>query len=402
MRARLHQLIVPGLGVLGLCAAVAGPCAAQDQPTEFPTWRVPGWSFTPGVSIGILRDSNVAIASPDVNQATASDTLFQMEPSGQLEFFSARTSFSSGYRGALRRYFELDNLNSVDHRAFLSLRHRATRRVTVFADEDFTQVPTTDLLELNGVPFQRTGSRLNALGGGVDARLTKSLDLTTRYEMTWVDFLAKDTPLTGAVVHGVHTALTHRLGARVSAGGEYGIRKANLNDGSKQFLFQDVGGVVQYRLGEHTLFDASGGLTHLVDHAREVTRTGPYAKVGITHHAERATFGGEYHRSYAPSFVFGGSNRSQEARGFIDMPFNRNRLYVQESASWRRTEPFVEIEPALDSIWLRSTLGYALHRWLRVEGYHTLTSQDNRLAGGRITRHIVGAQLVVSEPMRIR
>ena len=104
----------------------------------------------------------------------------------------------------------------------------------------------------------------------------------------------------------------------------------------------------------------------------------------------------------APSFFLGGSHLSDEARAYVDMPFSRNRFYVQESAAWRRTHPVVDLDPALDSIWVHSTLGYAIQRWLRVEGYHAYTAQDNRLAGGRITRHVAGVQMVVSEPMRIR
>ena len=44
------------------------PAAAQEQSTEFPSWRVPGWSFTPGIVFGALYDTNVAIASPDVER----------------------------------------------------------------------------------------------------------------------------------------------------------------------------------------------------------------------------------------------------------------------------------------------------------------------------------------------
>jgi hypothetical protein len=397
------RLIAIHAAVLALCAGAPASVLAQQAETELQSWRIPGWSFTPGVSIGAVFDSNVAIAGPDVSGSTKSDTLLQVDPFGQLEFFSARTSFSSGYRGAVRRYFELRDLDSVDHRGYATLRHRITRRVSLFLDESFQQSPTTDALELNGLPFQRLGSRYNLLMGGVDARLTKSLDLNSRYEMTYVDFLGDGTaPLNGGRVHGVHTALTHRFGERLSAGGEYGVRTADLNNGASQYMFHNAGGVLQYRTGERTTLDLSGGLTYLIDHTRNVTRSGPYVKAALVHHAQRATFGGEYNHSYAPSFALDGTHRSDEARAYIDMPFRRNRLYLQGSAAWRRTDPFVSTEAALDSRWVRSTLGYAIQRWLRLEGYHTFTSQDNRLAGGRVTRHLAGVQVVVSEPMRIR
>ena len=46
-----------------LCAAVAAPAAAQEKPAELDSWHIPGWTFTPGVVIGGLYDSNVTLAS---------------------------------------------------------------------------------------------------------------------------------------------------------------------------------------------------------------------------------------------------------------------------------------------------------------------------------------------------
>jgi hypothetical protein len=399
MAFRFHRPIVAAVALAALSAV---PAAGQEQSTEFPSWRVPGWSFTPGIVFGALYDTNVAVASPDIEQKTASDKLFRVEPFGQLEFFSPRTAFTAGYRGTMRRYVDLHDLDGVDHRAFVSLRERVTRRVTLFANNNYSRVPTTDMLELNGVPFQRSGARHNALLTGVEARLSKKVDLGLRYENTWVDFVRKDTNLTGGVVNGIHTDLMYRFSDRVSAGAEYGFRWADMNQGTKQTLFQDVGGVLHYLTGERTTFDLGAGFAHLVDRGRDVTRTGPYVKAGLTHRAERATIGAEYRRSFVPSLAFGGSNQSQEARGYVHMPLGRNRLYVQESASWRRTDPFVASELPLGSIVLQSTLGYAVQRWFRIEGYHAFSSQDNQIEAGKISRHVAGVQFVVSEPVRIR
>ena len=204
------------------------------------------------------------------------------------------------------------------------------------------------------------------------------------------------------MVHGAHTELTHRFGERGAAGVEYAIRRANLNAGVRQFTYHNTGGVVHYRTGEHTTFDLSGGLTYLVDRVRDVTRTGPYVKAALAHRAARATLGGGYLRNYVPSFTLLGAQRSHEAHAYVDMPFSRNRFYVQESVAWRRSDPISFEEPALTSIRVQSTLGYAMQRWLRLEGNYSFTTQDNRLAGGRVTRHLAGVQIVVSEPMRIR
>lgn len=391
------------LAALAFSATVVVPAAAQDRTSsETSLWRIPGWTFTPGVIFGALYDTNVAIASPDVEKRTASDKLFTMAPFGDLSYLSQRTTFSTGYQGTLQRYFDFDGFNGTDHRAYLALRQRLSRRVTVFANDTYAQSPTTDRLDINGLPFQRTGARYNSFAGGMEARLTKNTDALVRYEMTWVDFVRKDTALTGGVVNGVQTELTRRFSERASAGVEYGIRLADLNESTKHLTFQDAGGVFRYRTNESTTVEASAGLAHLVDRTDDTTKSGPYAKLGLTRKTERATFGLAYSRSYVPSLAFGGTNQSQEARGYLQMPFNRNRFYLQESASWRRTNPFVKTELPLDSIFLNTALGYAVQQWLRVEGYHQFTTQDNRVAGGQISRHVGGLRFVVAEPMRIR
>jgi hypothetical protein len=403
MTARFHSPAPCLLAALVVCAAVAGPAAAQEPVPEFQPTRIPGWTFTPGVILGALFDTNVAIASPDVNKKTSSDQLYNVAPFGDLSYIGPRTSFSTGYRGTVQRYFDFDNLDGTDHRAYLALRERVTRRLTVFANDNYSQVPTTDRLELNGLPFQRTGARYNSLAGGVESRLSKNADAVIRYEMTWVDFVRKDTALVGGIVNGIHGQLTRRLSDRFSAGVEYGARVADLNEGTKQLGFQDGGAVVRYRTGESTTFEASAGVAHLTDRNTDITRTGPYTKVDLTRRADRATFGLGFSRSYVPSLAFGGTNQAQEVRGYVQMPLSSSRrVYVQESASWRRTDPFVKTELPLDSIFLHNVLGYAVQKWLRLEGYYQFTTQDNRVAGGQISRHVGGLQVVVAEPVRIR
>ena len=390
--------------LVALVAATAAPAAAQEYPSEFQSWRLPGWTFTPGVILGGMFDSNVAITTPPgEGRRTASDKLFMAQPFGQLEYISPRTIFSSGYQGSVRRYVDLGDLDGVDHRAYLSWRHLINRRVTLFATDNFLSVPTTDLLELNGVPFQRTGSRYNAFAGGVEARLSRTVDFTTRYDLTWVDFEREDTiALTGGLENGIRSSLSRRFSGRSSLGAEYGIRVADMKAEVRDLTFQEAGAVYRYMTGPMTTFEAAFGFAHLDDRTLGITRNGPYARVALTHRADRATIGVDYDRSFIPSLSFGGTTQSQELRGYVQMPLARNRFYIQEGAAWRRTNPFIEAELPLDSFWVHTTAGYAIQRWLRLEGYHWFTRQDTRVTAGQVNRHIVGVQMVVSEPMRIR
>jgi len=394
-----HHIPCAAALLLGLAVPAL---AQQDTSAEIPS-RTPGWSLTPGFTFGSTYDSNVALASaPADTRTTQGDRLLLAEPFGQLEFFSPRTQFSSGYQGYLRRYADVTALNSFDQRGYVSLRRLATRRLTFFFHESYADVPTTDETQLNGVPFSRTGSQMNAIAGGLEARLSKFTDLSVRYENEWVQFDREESLLTGGFVNGVRAQLSRRLNSRFSTGGEYGIRFADLNQGLHHVTFQETGGVLHYALETRTTISVAGGWAFLDDQLLKEQHNGAYVRGEITHDAERATVGAAFERTFVPSFGFGGSNQSEELRGFVRMPFDRNRLYYQGSAAWRRSVPLVANELQLDTIWLRSTLGYSVSRWLRLEGFHMFTRQDSQVTGGEINRHRIGAQVVVSQPVRIQ
>lgn len=387
---------------LVLAAGAATIVLAQDQ-SETSSWRVPGWSFTPGVTLSGIFDSNVGLATaPADTKTTQGDQLLTAMPFASIEFVSPRTEFSGGYRGFIRRYMDVDQLNGFDQRGYLTLKRQASRRLSFFLNESYAHVPTTDEVELNGVPFSRTGARTNNVAAGVEGRLSKFTSLSARYDFEWVDFDRTDTFLTGGFVNGFRTNLTRQLNSRTAVGGEYGIRRADLNEGTREVTFQDVGGTLSYALAPHVELSLGGGVSHLVDHTIDTSRTGPYLRAGIARTGARVSAGASYARSFVPSFGFGGSNQNQELRTYVRMPFRHNRLYVDGSAAWRRSEPFVLDELRLDTIWLRSTVGYGLTRWLRLEGFYAFTRQDSQVTGGEINRHRAGMQVVISQPMRIR
>ena len=399
--------ILRALATAAALALVATAAAAQDTP-EFTSWRVPGWSFTPAFTFGGLYDSNVALAdAPADTGRTAGDRLLVFQPSGHLEFLSPRTEFATGYRGYLRRYVDVRELNGFDQQGYLSLRRLVTRRLTFFVNNAYLAAPTTDEVELNGIPFERTGSRTNTASAGLEGRLTRYTSLSTRYDLTWVDFDRPDegrpqTFLTGGWLNSWRTELSRQLTERVAVGGEYALRFADLNEGTRELTFQDAGGTMRVLLGPRTSLSVAGGVSYLNDKLFDETRTGPYYRAGVTHQAERATVGASFQRMFVPSFGFGGSSDSQELRAFVRMPVSRNRMYVQTSGAWRRSEPFIQGELELDTFLLRTTVGYSATRWLRLEAFHAYTRQDSTITGGEIDRQRVGGQIVISQPVRIR
>ena len=390
---------------LACAAAFSAPAAAQqaEQSTEFQSYRIPGWSFTPSVAIGTTYDSNVRISSRSVEGETDSDSVFNIVPGGQLEYLGRRTDFNAGYRGYLRRYVEFDGLNGFDQRGTVGLKHLLNRRWTLHLRDSYADSPSTDETEVNGVPFSRIGSRTNTMRAGADVRLTKFSTLATRYESTWVAFdqAAEPLVLTGGWIHGVGSDFAHQMNERLSLGAEYGYRTASLDEGARELSFHNGGGVVSLAIAPHTKVAGALGFSTLHDRNTDVFRSGPYIRLGISHSLEVVSMGAGYERQYVPSFGFGGATANQELRGYITMPLGRQRMYVQGSGAWRRSNPFEATSLQLDTIWLRSTVGYMLTRWGRLEGLYTYTRQDSIDTGGEIDRHRVGVQFVVSQPMRI-
>jgi hypothetical protein len=390
--------------MMALCASQAAVYAqGQQQAAEIDSFRLPGWSFTPSVAAGVLHDSNVALAVPRASVGeTQGDTLFNIVPSGRLEFLGRRTQFSASYRGFLRRHMEVDGLDGFDQRASAGVTRGVTRRLSVFAQNSFTDAPTTDDVEVNGAPFRRTGARTNTFAAGADYRLSRRSTLTSRYLQTWVAFDRPDLFLTGGRVHGLLNQLGYQLSERLSLGGEYAFRTASLNEGSRDLSFHEAGGVLRLTVGPHTTGSAAAGFSTLHDRTADVTRTGPYVRLGITHELRHATLGAGFERQFVPTFGFGGATNSRQLRGYVLMPLGRTRVYTQTSATWGHSVPFEQDVLELDTITLRSTVGYAFTRWARGEALYPYTRQDSIITGGEVDRHRIGVQFVVAQPMRIR
>jgi hypothetical protein len=402
MRRRRH--VLPGAVLAAaLLLASSSRASAQQSPSEFESGNMPGWTFTPGVVASTIYDDNVGLsANFPTEPPPQGDLLFVIEPSGQLEFVGPHTNFSSGYRGYLRRYSDLEQLNGYDQRGYATLRHGFSRQLSIFASDTFMKVPSTDELQLNGVPFSRTGSRNNNFATGLESRPTRRTDLNVRYELTWVDFDA--TPallLRSGLFHGVQTDMFRRLNGRASLGGEYSIRFAKLDNGLHSLTFQNAGVSFHYDSGPRTKIHAAAGVAYLIDRLLNESHIGPYVRADIEHHMERANVGAGFTRDFVPTFGFGGSSQSESFHAFVTMPVYRNRIYMQQSVSWRRTDPLIVISPALNTWWLHSTVGYGVTRWMRAEGYYAFTRQDSNIPGGLIHRNRIGAQIIVAQPMRI-
>jgi hypothetical protein len=396
--------------VVALCATTVGLSGQQSAQQEVSVAPEPGWTFIPGVIVGATYDSNVIVTtSVGENGRPPSDTYYTIDPTGSLRFKGKRTGFAANYRGNFRRYASIDELDGYDQHANVSIDRRATKRLTLFANNQYSTSPTTDEVDLTGVPFRRAGSRYDTLAAGMAYRLTEHTDWTARYDFTYGAFDRKSADLSGGMIHAFQTGVMQRLTSRLKVGADGSYRFADMDvtgllvGEGHTLQFYEVGSTISYDLGQFTTVSAGGGWSHVNDELRALSRTGPYVRGSISHSEAQTVFGASYERSFVPSFGFGGSTRSQRVAGWIDLPPIGRRIYVQGAGSWRRTNPFDNLQALrLDTITFRTTAGYAIARQIRLQGVYVFSRQDSAVTGGEVNRNRAGVELVLFNPMRIQ
>jgi hypothetical protein len=381
---------------------VAGTARAQDF--EQPEADAPGWVMTPGVSFGVTYDDNPSVATHEL--PAPDDTIMVVSPSLDLTYRARHTSLGLRYNGSLARYRTLDELDSYGQGARMDLQHQVSKRVTLQFRDYFSVSPTTDDLRLTGVPFVRTGTRQNELIGGTTVQATRRLDVTGSYRFQWVEFdrplVSTDPLLDGGVSHGLTLGAMQAVAPRVKIGGSYAYQRASVGDIAEAFGIQNAQGEIAVQLSPTVSLGAGAGVSHLTLPEGLGSRTGPAARIALQKNTEHATFAVSAMRSFVAAFGVVGSMQSSEVAGSVQLPFARRRGFVRGVVAWHDSEPVIEGELGFTSVWVQTTLGYALQRWLRVEVFYSGSFQDTGVAGGRADRNRVGVQVVTLRPMRIQ
>jgi hypothetical protein len=388
----------------GTAAQQPSDGGAAQQLSEIPGEPlVPGWVFTPSVAFGLSYDDNPVLAS--TGDTAPNDSIMIVRPAAALSFTKKHARLSLGYRGSLMRYRTLDEFNAFDQGAYLDLRAQPTRRLKFFARDTFSKTPTTDAVQVAGLPFFRTGTRTNNLSAGSTIAATRTLDITGTYRFQWLEFSGNDQTvvelLQGGRSHGVGIDVRQRLNEHLRVGGSWDLQHALVGRTAEGFDIQNAEGVVEVQVAPTVVVEAGAGISYLSLPAPLGSQTGPAAHVQVRKQSEYAIFSLGASRSFVPAFGFGGSLRNQEITGSVRVPFSGRRGYVEGNAAWRDSEPVLLGEVGVRAFWLQSVVGYAVQRWLHVEAYYTGAYQDTTVVGGRVDRNRIGIQLVTSHPMRI-
>jgi hypothetical protein len=385
-----------------LCGIPAGT-NAQSQALQAPEdQQAVGWIFTPSIRFGGGWDDNILLAN--TGDDPPGDYATPLNPSADLDYRGRRTRLWSGYDGAFLMYRTFDELNSTEQHARIRLEQRLNERVKLFGQEMYAKVPTTDALLLAGVPFYRIGSRTNDAGGGIEARLTRTVTLRGNYGLNKVTF-ADDSPsgviLPGGHQHEIRVGLDRAVSARLSFTGEYELRRAVISGGLDRFDTNTASVGMAYDVTPALSISALAGVSRLGAGIGHDTKMGPAVRAGLTQRAKRLVLSASYSRSFIPSFGFGGTFQNEEWQGSVHVPFHGTRGYIDGSVARYDQDPLEATQPSLRSVWISGTLGFRLTRWLSAEGYYAQSQQNAQVAGGDLGRHQVGFRMRAAKPMRL-
>ena len=390
-------------------AAVSLAAHASAQPAPWgPERTTAGWTFTPGVALGTLWDTNVTLVN--VGNPREEELVGLVNPRGELQYNGRHTRFNAGYSGALEAYKTLDALNRYEQRSRASLQRQFSERLQLESSASYAVSPTTDRVELGALPFVDIGTRTFEANGVIKYVMSPRTAIDAAYQFQRVRFDREDQPLAflnGGHAHSPAVRLTRSLSTRLGVGGEWQYRHATLEGAEHAFGVHNLLGTVGYQAGPSTSISGAVGVSSLRALGAEATDAatdwGPALRAGIEHQVRRVSLSARYFRSFVPSFSFGGLTASQQFSATVRAPLTTGgRLTASGTTSFSRTSPVEALGLGYqsDSVAIHGAVEYQFAPWLRTEGFVTST-HHNSSARGDFDRLRIGIQFVTSKPVRI-
>jgi hypothetical protein len=386
-------------------AAVVTAADAAAQQSNFPLVSAApgsgGWILTPTLTLSGGWDDNVLLSPA---HATLHDYVTTVNPQARATFNGRRGQIDASYDGAFLLYRDLNTLDSYDQQGSFSARRLLSKHVAVFVRDSYSAMPTTEAVQLVGVPFVRTGSKMMDLASGVEATLGPRTSMVATYNFDWVRFDNKPefvSVLLGGHTHGGSIGLRQQWSATTVVTADYDVQRGTLVGPTQIFDIQNVMFGLDQRLSRHVHALGGAGVSRLGISPLGETRTGPAYRAGLAGELRRASVDVNYSRSFVPAFTFGGTMQNEELIFHTHVRLSR-RAYAQSSVAWRKDNPLVPGALSLRSWWVEAAIGYALQPWAHIEGFYEGTRQIVDVSGGLVDRNRVGFQIVTSKPMRIR
>ncbi|MBW8867285.1 MAG: hypothetical protein JF610_08095 [Acidobacteria bacterium] len=400
---RIAPFVVAALTLIG-AAASAQERVGGSAPA--PSYRA-GWTFTPSFGFSETYDDNISLFGVNTAEQQNNDVVASYFPEADVHFSGKHTSFASGYSGSFLDFRTYSTLNRWDQRAHADLRRQETASLKWFANGNMALVPTTDLVDLGGIPYRRTGARTANGRGGVEYSLsaTDAIALTSDFQSVEFDREPLDvTTLRGGHAFESIAAWRHKVDPRLAVGLDYSYRLATIVGDPETFTLHGAQGAFDYDLSPLWSMSGGGGIVYVQATTTLAGHAGPAYRISLERHRAGRTFHVGYLRSYIPSFGFGGTISNQSASVAFHTPlFSDRRFYLDVSGMFRDDEPLTSttLQLPLRSLRAYTTFGFAPQPWVHLEGFYVRVQQTSTHVGGQIYRNRVGFQIVTSKPVRI-
>jgi len=407
---RISLIVVAGLALL------SRPVGAQERigsgaPT--PSYGA-GWTFTPTIGVAETYDTNVSLFS--AGHEGNDDYIATVFPGADLHHGGKESTLDMGYSGSFLNYQRFSALDRWDQRARFEFKKQETARFGWSAHATAALLPTTDLVDLGGIPYRKTGATTADGRVAFDYVLAARDKFTASENYQTVQFDRPDdvtTYLRGGHIFESMNAYRHKISPRMAIGADYAYRRARVNDGLETFNFHTTEAAVDYELSPEWSIKGGGGVIYLQQTLLTPGRSGPAFRVTVDRARAGTTFHFGYLRTFIPSFGYGGTVKAQDVGvGFHTPLFHARRLYLDASAVFRDNQPLTgtitdPVTAALQQLPLRSlrthtVIGWEPQPWMRLEGFLQLVQQTSLHVGGYLDRNRVGFQIVTSKPMRMQ
>jgi len=389
--------------------AAAAPKAQQPVGSPMQTVNyASGWTFTPMMGFGETYDDNISLFGVSSGASASDDFVQEWQPGADLHFGGKHTDFGAGYSGTFLNYQTFSTLNRWSQHGHVVFKRQESARLKWTGHANVLAVPSTDFVDVGGVPFRRTGAVTSDGRAAVDYTFGARDSLIVQGGFQTVHFeepLTVDNILHGGRVFEGSGGWRHRLDSRVSIGSDYTFRRALVVGSIDPFILHSVEAGADYELSPSWTINGSAGIVYLVENAIDDARLGPALRFSAERHREARTLRAEYIRSYMPSFGFGGTVRDQEASLSFRTPlFGSRRIYTEQRVLYRDDVPLTSAfqQLPLRSLRTHSMLGWAPQTWMHLEVFYSRTQQTNHLALGQLYRNRIGFQVVTSKPMRVQ
>jgi len=254
------------LWIVAALALSTAPLAAQEQlgsgaPEQH--YRA-GWTFTPTMGVGETYDTNVSLSGE--GHTGNEDFIALVMPAAGLHYSGKHTTIDTDYRGAFLDYREFSALNRWDQRAKFDLRRQESERLTWFGNANAALLPSTDLIELGGIPYRKTGAQTADGKGGFVYALGAHSTLTSSASFQVVKFdrsEVNDEILRGGRIFESMNAYRQKVSERLAIGGDYSYRKAMVTGDKEPFDFHMAEAALDYVLSETWSFSGAAGVVYL-------------------------------------------------------------------------------------------------------------------------------------------